>query len=233
MSIEAPVSVVMAVRDGARYIEAALLSVTGQTAVPSEIIVVDDGSQDDTAAVVERFGSAVRLLRQPPMGVAAATNRAVTAAGGEVLAFLDADDIWEPDALESRFRRLNRPDRPEAVGGRLVQFISPDMEPDVAKNYRFDPGPLQGALFGALMVEKGVMTRFGPLDEGVPFAPNVEWVARARAKGLRIEWIEDVVLQRRIHTGNLTVLKRDEHMRALLEVARRHRRWTGSPPSGY
>jgi glycosyltransferase involved in cell wall biosynthesis len=77
----------------------AIESVRAQTWPAYEIIVIDDGSTDDTAKVAESFGDAVRLIRQPNSGVAAARNAGSHAASGNWLAFLDADDWYHPDRL--------------------------------------------------------------------------------------------------------------------------------------
>ncbi len=93
------ISVVIPAYNAAATIAAAIESALAQTRPPDEIIVVDDGSRDDTAAVVERFGAAVRLVRQTNAGCGQARNTGVRAARGNWLAFLDADDLWQPTKL--------------------------------------------------------------------------------------------------------------------------------------
>ena len=80
------VTAILAVRDGERYIAEALESIVGQSTPPGEVIVVDDGSTDATPAALEPFAEQVRVMRQEPAGVAAALNRGVAAATGELLA---------------------------------------------------------------------------------------------------------------------------------------------------
>jgi glycosyltransferase involved in cell wall biosynthesis len=94
------VSVVIPVYNGAATIRRALDSVTGQTRPPDEIIVVDDGSTDTTAAIVAAQAGPIRLIRQKNQGVSVARNRGVTEAACEWLAFLDADDVYFPDRLK-------------------------------------------------------------------------------------------------------------------------------------
>ncbi|HUT54849.1 MAG TPA: glycosyltransferase family A protein [bacterium] len=93
------VSVIIPVFNRPREVAEAIRCALGQTMPPLEILVVDDGSTDDTAAAVERFGPPVRLIRQENQGPAAARNRAAKEAAGEWIAFLDSDDLWLPEKL--------------------------------------------------------------------------------------------------------------------------------------
>jgi glycosyltransferase involved in cell wall biosynthesis len=93
------VSIVIAVYNGAPTIERALASVFAQTYTDYEVIVVNDGSTDDTAAVLARFGDKIRLITQGNRGLSAARNAGVRASTGEYVAFLDDDDEWMPEKL--------------------------------------------------------------------------------------------------------------------------------------
>ncbi len=92
-------SVVIPAYNAAATLSRAIESVLAQRWPAHEIIVVDDGSADDTAAGVSRFGTAVRLIRQSNSGVSLARNAGAAAATGDWLAFLDADDYYTPDRL--------------------------------------------------------------------------------------------------------------------------------------
>jgi glycosyltransferase involved in cell wall biosynthesis len=98
--------VVIPCYNAARFLGETLASVLGQTAPPAEVIVVDDGSQDESAAVAVAFGPPVRVVRQENQGECAARNRGIDEARGDWIAFLDADDVWEPRKLELQLRAL-------------------------------------------------------------------------------------------------------------------------------
>lgn len=94
------VSAVIPAYNAAGCVGRAIRSVLAQTRPVIEILVIDDGSCDDTSSVAERFGPPVRVIRQANAGPSAARNRGAWAARGEWLAFLDADDTWLPPKLE-------------------------------------------------------------------------------------------------------------------------------------
>jgi glycosyltransferase involved in cell wall biosynthesis len=220
----ADVSVLMTVRNGARYLRSALESILEQTVPAAQIVVVDDGSTDDTAEILRSFGESLTAVSQPPQGISAATNEALRHVQHDLIAFLDADDLWEPNAIELRLTRLSQPDLPDAVGGATVQFVSPEIDPVTAARYHFDPAPVHGALFGSLIFRRELFERYGPLDETVPLAGAVDWMARAREGGIRVVWLDPVVLHRRIHVTNTSVVASEAKASVLLNIVRSHHR---------
>ena len=103
------VSVVIPTHDRGRVVVEAIESALAQTHPPLEVIVVDDGSTDDTAERVGRLRDArVRYLRRPHAGVSAARNAGIAAATGDLVAFLDSDDLWKPDKAEAEIAALAR-----------------------------------------------------------------------------------------------------------------------------
>lgn len=92
------ISTIIPAYNAARFVAQAIDSALMQ-AVPQQIIVVNDGSRDDTSDVVRAYGNAVELIEQANGGVSAARNRGIAAARGEFVAFLDADDVWLPGKL--------------------------------------------------------------------------------------------------------------------------------------
>ena len=106
------ISVVIPAYNASRLLPATLESVLSQTLKPAEILVIDDGSTDDTSDVAAAYGSPVRVIRRPNSRQAASRNFGAAEATSEWIAFIDADDLWEKDKLEKQMLALEA--RPEA-----------------------------------------------------------------------------------------------------------------------
>jgi len=102
------ISVVIPTYNRSHTLARALDSVIAQSVQPLEIIVIDDGSTDDTGTLVKSQYPDVKLYRQSNHGVSHARNRGIESANGEWIAFLDSDDAWYPGKLEAQLRELER-----------------------------------------------------------------------------------------------------------------------------
>src|SRR5882757_1434736 len=100
------VSTIITSHNYAQYLSAAVESVLGQTERDVEVIVIDDGSTDETPSVMEGFRGAVRYVRQANQGVAVARNRGIEESRGRYVSFLDADDFWLANKLERQLAAL-------------------------------------------------------------------------------------------------------------------------------
>ena len=102
------ISVIIPTYNSARYISEAVNSVLEQTFKAFEVLVIDDGSTDETEAIMSRYSAPVRYIRQQNAGVAAARNRGIEESRGRYVAFLDADDTWFPHKLERQLDALDK-----------------------------------------------------------------------------------------------------------------------------
>ncbi len=138
------ISVVIPLYNKAPHISRALDSVLAQTVQDFEIVVVDDGSTDNGGQVVASYtDSRIRLIRQENQGVSAARNRGIKEAQSDFLAFLDADDEWSPDHLETLIRLRNR--FPEAGAFSTAYFhVQPGRDAFPAKIYGIPDSPWEG-----------------------------------------------------------------------------------------
>jgi glycosyltransferase involved in cell wall biosynthesis len=228
MAHEPGVSVVVPVRDGERYIEEALRSVAGQTYQPLEVIVVDDGSRDRSVELARGLGA--RVERQPAKGQAAARNRGVRLSRGKLLSFLDADDLWPPDKIERQVGAVDAHPEVDLVFGHLRQFISPELTPSAAAKLRCPDKPQPALHFGSLLARRAALERVGPFSEEWRVGELMEWLLRARERGLRELMLPDVVLYRRLHEFNTSRRERAsrrDHALILKRALDRRRAGTG------
>ena len=210
----ARISIVVPVRDGERYLAPALQSLLDQERLPDELIVVDDGSRDRSAEIAEALGA--RVLRREPAGPAAARNAGARAATGELLGFLDADDLARPRRLALQVAALAADPGLDAVIGHVENFLTPERAAALRGRVGFAEGRLPGYLPGALLMRNASFPGF---DESLPAGEVVDFFARVRAS-LRLRVLDEVVLLRRVHGGNVTLHDPALHA-GYLEAARR------------
>lgn len=139
------VTVVIPSFNASAYLAATIESALAQSLPPLEVLVVDDGSTDDSPAIAESFGSAVQLFREQNAGVSAARNVGIAAARGEYLLFLDADDLLHPGALSTLCSAVGRVDEAVAV---QMGYASFDTDPNQPTRIA---APTETAFFPALI----------------------------------------------------------------------------------
>jgi glycosyltransferase involved in cell wall biosynthesis len=222
------VSVVLPAWNGERFLGEALESVGRQGWRSFEIVVVDDGSTDASGAIAGAFPG-VRLLRQARAGVAAARNRGVDAARGELIAFLDQDDRFTPDKLERQVGAFLAEPALDLCFAHQRLFLDGISAPPPWVRPGWLDGPLPGLLPGTLVVRRRAFDAVGPFAEGEPIARDSDWLMRARSHGLRERLLPDVLLERRIHAANQSADVSAGHLELLRAVRRAARR--GAPPA--
>ena len=197
------VSVVIPAWNCSRWIDEALESVYSQTYRNLEIVVVDDGSTDDTAQILGRHGDRIRYFHQPNAGTGAARNAGVAQARGELIAFLDNDDVWMPEKLERQVRALQGwPQcglvfadgrRFNEAGVRPESLLPSRLEPWMDECRTEDPEVFVGSLarefyFGcpissasAVLARRSVIVAVGGFDEGLTITDDYDlWLRIAR-----------------------------------------------------
>ncbi|MEM6705641.1 MAG: glycosyltransferase family A protein [Acidobacteriota bacterium] len=211
------VSVVIPAWNAVRFLPAALDSVRQQTYGAAEILVVDDGSTDGTAEIARRAADVV-LLESPQSGPSAARNLAVDRASGEVVAFLDADDLWLPEKLEKQIAALAAE---PAAGLCLCQEICFVEEgkplPPWARPHLLEP---HTGLLSTTIVRRQALDDIGPFDESMRQAEDLDWFSRAESVGARRIVVEEVLVRKRLHEANATA-KSDTNREAMLKMARK------------
>jgi glycosyltransferase involved in cell wall biosynthesis len=211
------VSVIVPVFNGARFVREALDSILRQTYQPVEVIVVDDGSTDETGKMLDEFGPRVRRASQAHSGQSVARNRGVELATGRYLAFLDADDLWPAEKLAAQVAILEEDSQCDLLFGHAEQFRQSDGG---------QSQPMPGHVPGTLMARREAWLRVGELRSDVKVGEFLDWMLRARQQAMRERMDGRVWLRRRIHHDNLGVRERDargDYLRLLKDAMDRRR----------
>ena len=225
------IAVIIPAYNAAAYLEEAIGSALSQTLAAVQVIVVDDGSTDDTAAGAEKFGDAVMLTRQPNSGVSVARNLGAQQIAAEWLLFLDADDRLRPDALSLLAAR--------AVIGEfgVVYGMSADFE-NARVIREHGNGAMQGAVPlparvafwkapiatpGAAMIRRDVFERVGGWDARFNTTADRDLWCRIGTQA-EFGFVEQVVVERRIHDSNMSGDK-NRARRQAVEVQLRFLEW--------
>jgi glycosyltransferase involved in cell wall biosynthesis len=198
------VSIIVPCFNAAPYLAEALESILVQDHRHLEIIVIDDGSTDDSAEVAKSFSDTITYTYQTNQGISGARNKGLQICRGDLIAFLDADDRWPADSLARRLNALAA--HPEAgyAYGRVEQFISPDLTESERASIICPTEPQAARLAGSLLVARAACDRIGFFNRDFGVGETLDWVARADEAGVVPVAIEFVVLHRRIHLNNTT-----------------------------
>jgi len=213
------VSCILAVFNGRKYLAEALKSLCTQSRSIDEIIVVDDGSTDDTAEIAQRYGSPVRCIRQNNAGQSAARNHGVRASRGEFLSFLDCDDLIHPKKIERQLARFAEAPQLMLIDAYAQNFWSPDIPQEQrqldglqATTHSDQPWP---EFIATWLFRRELWNRVGEFDEGRKFSEDSDWRDRVQCSGMPIETMPAVLARRRLHQNNLTRNNFREHVDGL------------------
>jgi len=202
------VSAVIPVYNNGPYVASALQSVLAQTRPPEEVIVVDDGSTDDTAAVLARYHDQIRYVYQVNRGEPSARNRGIREANGDYIAFLDGDDLWLPHKLERQMRYFEEFPSCALVYADMSTFdeygiidISVKSRPKMTlPTGRIFLHLLRRPLFGSgtVIFRKNCVETVGAFDESLLVGSDYEMWLRI-ARHFEVGAIDEPLLQYRHH----------------------------------
>ena len=234
------ISVIVPVRNMADLLPAAIRSIGRQSRPADEILVVDDNSTDGTRGILDRLIAetpALRVIQGPGGTPSAARNIAFAQATGDVIAFLDADDLWPEHKLEQQMERLQRAPAVDAVWGKVQWFDrqhADELRPA-------DDGRIVdvvGVNLGAGIIRRTVLDRVGPLDASLTYSEDLDFVLRLRDFGTPIAVLSSVTLYYRRHrnamTAKFTPKQRSDTQKVFLRSVARRRdsRGRGLSPTG-
>lgn len=213
------VSVIIPVYNGEKFLGEALDSIWQQSYRPLEVIVVDDGSVDGSASIAQ-MNDKVRYIYQTNQGPSGARNRGVGQANGDLLAFLDHDDLWMPDKLASQVAYLQANPETDYVFCHMRFFLAEGMSWPASVNREHAASDPACILPSALLVRREAFDRVGLFDKKYRYAEDVDWFFRAQEAGLKRYVLPEVLLHRRLGRENISLNNIQQTHDQLLRVMR-------------
>lgn len=196
------VSVIIPVYNGASFLAGAVENVLAQKYQALEIIVVDDGSTDATADIAVGYPNEVCYVYQSNAGPSAARNRGIELAQGELIAFLDVDDLWSDHKLNLQTAYLKANPTVEIVQGHIQTMHL--AEPVSLHKPRFEitSAPYHYINIGSALYRKSVFDKVGLFNEALTDNEDTDWFIRAWENGVSKVVLDEVTLFYRKHTSN-------------------------------
>jgi glycosyltransferase involved in cell wall biosynthesis len=233
------VSILMAVFNGARYVEETVRSLQGQTLADWELLVVDDGSEDQTPRLLARLAAEeprLSVTSQSNRGLTPSLNRALVAATGTYVARIDVGDIARPDRLAVQKEFLDRHGDHVAVGSHLL-WITPEGWPVAVyrcplSHEEIDGGHVTGypgqMAHACVTMRREALMSVGGYDEEFVVAQDYDLLLRLAEVG-RLANVDDVLTKYRVDPEGVSSRRRDEQVRWAGEALRRARKRRGLP----
>jgi len=185
------------------HITDAIDSVLAQKHRSLELIVIDDGSTDDTALLVACYKNKVKYFLQPHSGAPVARNLGLSHAKGSVIAFLDADDTWSKDKLSLQLGCLKKHPEVDVILGRRQSVLSMNTSQGHQTVQVIADNQIAMNL-GCGLFKKRAFDRVGGFDESLKHTDDWDWYMRAKEQGLVMMTHDDVVQVCRRHDKNMT-----------------------------
>jgi len=198
------ISTIITCFNGAAFVADAIASIRRQAIPVAEIVVIDDGSTDDTAAVIASLaGDDLFYHAQANQGLPGARNAGLEQSSGDLITFLDYDDVWTDNKLAIQVPLLQaQPELGMVVGYAQTMRLVKQLDGQTA----FEPydAPAPALSMNGAVIHREVFERVGRFDPEQKYCDDWDWYMRARELGVRIKIHEDVVHYYRRHEHNMT-----------------------------
>jgi glycosyltransferase involved in cell wall biosynthesis len=195
-------SIIIPTYNNQRYIADAIESIEIQNYHSLEIIIIDDGSTDHTAEIIASYKKPyIHYIYQANQVVASARNTGLKKASGDIIGFLDADDMWTPNKLQLQLNYLQNQTKFQMVLGHTQLIKQIDESPD---NFKTLPLPHVLLQLGAMLIIKDCFELVGLFDESLKRAEDIDWLLRAQEMGINIFIHDEIILSHRRHSTNST-----------------------------
>jgi glycosyltransferase involved in cell wall biosynthesis len=220
------VSVIIPTLNAGNFLATALQSVFSQTYPHFEVIMIDGGSSDSTLDLAKSHPQ-IKIFQQESSGLASAWNEGIIKSKGELIAFLDSDDIWLPTCLENHITAFQVIPNLMASLGRVEFFLNSTSGAPPGFKLSLLQGSHIGNMPGCFMGKRYLFHKLGMFETRWKIASDLVWFAKLRKQEPNIHELEQVCLRKRVHHSNLsyttaqTPLYQNELLRFLAEKIRK------------
>jgi glycosyltransferase involved in cell wall biosynthesis len=214
------VSVIIPVYNREKFLVAAINSVFAQTYRPIQVIIVDDGSTDQSGAIARSYKD-VEYIYQENQGVSVARNKGVDAAQGKFIAFLDSDDLWLPHKLETQINYMLKHPEVDITSTKIENFIEAGAEMPSWFNLEDYVKVIdQRIILPTMVMRKVVFLQVGYFLPDWRSGEDTEWIWRSRDFNVSTYQMSEIFTLRRLHGENLSLKTRAEQKTNLFRIMR-------------
>ncbi len=198
------ISVVIPVYNTEKYVSEAIESVLSQSYPAEQVVVVNDGSTDGTAKILDSIRG-IQVIHQENKGIGPTLNNALEITNSQFISFLDADDLWYPNKLEKQMIALEKMDYSGIVFGQIEQFLSMDIDHSLEARLETPKKFLPGVHRSTMLIDRKSMDLVGWFSTEYLSEEFLDWYLRAKEALIPTTILDEVVARRRIHGGNITL----------------------------
>lgn len=202
------VSIILPVKNDARFLPEALACVVAQAHRPLEIIFVDGHSTDGSFSIAQNFpyppGVDAQVFTQPATGVTDAWNAAVATAHGDLIAFIGADDRWLPGKLAAQVAALDADPHAAMAICKLRYFADGDYAAQGGVHARLLGQVYDALVLETLLVRRAVFDAIGGFDTAYALSADADWLTRAVERGHTVVSVPEVLVEKRLHNDSLS-----------------------------
>ena len=211
------ISVIVVTYNRAHFLKDALESIQKQTFKDYEVILVDDGSTDNTKEIAEEY-EGIRYIYQEHSGISKARNTALKAAKGKWIATLDSDDLWKKDKLRKQIDYVRTHPDCRIVFTLFRNFTDIPEDKLDGQQQTLLQTVIDWCLPTAL-IDISLFDEIGQFDEAMAFSEDTDWIFRLKLYRINVEhYVDEVLYLRRIHTSNISTSQKDVYDEELRKI---------------
>ncbi|AWV99993.1 glycosyltransferase family 2 protein [Arcticibacterium luteifluviistationis] len=214
-----PISVIIPIFNAEKHLRQALDSVLNQSQSASEIIVINDGSTDNTLQILNGYANHLRIINRENKGPAFTVNEGISLSKNDWLCFLDADDLWTNNKLEKQYRFTQENPNTNVFFGMSEQFLSEELSEEQKKRITLIKNPQNGMLRSTMMVHKSIFGQTSFFDTTLVFGEFIDWFTKLKEHGIPYLIQDELFHLRRLHPNSLT--SKREHLSDFAKLLKR------------